>query len=570
MEIINFLGLAILLFLVLGLRDRVATLEWKLKEKVADSSLEPKPEPSQGVGADSVAAKIEAVSVPPTLNIFDRFINWLKEDWILKLGALILLIGFGWFASYAFLNNWIGPMGRIILGVLAGMLILALGWWRIHEYKHQGGVFLVLGSTTILLTLFAAREVYGFFTPLTALIGMFLSIVFVGVASVKFKVRSLAVASLILAAIAPYLINVPAPNYIGQFVYLLVVVLGIIWIVFFTSWRELNLAALAVVAWYSVPHITHSTIVDTNILLVLAYIFGVIFLITNIIGILRSKDTDLTVQLMTAIGTAFFLLAWTMSVGPEEWKSLMIAGWSALYLLGAFLTWELTKRREPFYIYFGASIILLAAALSIELSGQALIMAYTAEAIVATVVTYLTLNNIQRAQFTSMFLLVPSFLSLPSLTANNWDVGVFHQDFFTLLIIGLTWMGIGVFFTSIKARTEGGEKESSPPYYVIGSVFLYGLLWLSLHAALASDNIAVMIALFVYTVIGIACYVSGINNDKKGLKIYGGALIGAVVARLFLIDVWQMELTGRIVIFFMVGTLLVSTAFMGRKKSQIV
>ncbi|MBP7992065.1 MAG: DUF2339 domain-containing protein [Candidatus Magasanikbacteria bacterium] len=569
MEIINFLGLAVLLFLVLGLRDRVSTLEWKLKEKGAGTNSKQN-EPTQDVVTRSVTEEIHVSTTPSVPNIFDRFFNWLKEDWILKLGALILLIGFGWFASYAFLNNWIGPMGRIILGVLAGLGILVLGWWRIHKYVHQGGIFLVLGSTTILLTLFAAREVYNFFTPLTALIGMFLSIVFVGVSSVKFKVRSLALASLLLAAIAPYLINVPAPNYIGQFVYLLVVVLGIIWIVFFTSWRELNLAALAVVAWYSLPHITHSVIANTNILLVLAYIFGVIFLITNIIGILRSKDKDLTVQLMTAIGTAVFLLVWTVNVGAEEWKSLMIAGWSALYLLGAFLTWELTKRREAFYIYFGASIILLAAALSVELSGHALIMAYTAEAIVATVVTYLTLNDIQRAQVASMFLLVPSFLSLKSFTSNNWDLGVFHQDFFTILIIGLAWIGLGVFFTSIKARTEGAEKESGPPYYVFGSVFLYALLWLSLHAALASDSVAVMIALFVYTVIGIGSYVSGINNDEKGLKIYGGALIGLVVARLFLIDVWQMELTGRIIVFFMVGTLLVSTAFMGRKTRQIL
>ncbi|MDX1607856.1 MAG: hypothetical protein R3251_01475, partial [Candidatus Spechtbacterales bacterium] len=27
------------------------------------------------------------------------FVNWLKEDWLLKLGAFLLLIGFGWFVK---------------------------------------------------------------------------------------------------------------------------------------------------------------------------------------------------------------------------------------------------------------------------------------------------------------------------------------------------------------------------------------------------------------------------------------------------------------------------------------
>lgn len=565
MEIINFLGLVVLLFLVLGLRDRVRSLEWRLKQSDEVA-------PEEKTKIETVAVQNQDVPNEQTISTsyfpstFDRFIDWLKDDWILKLGALILLIGFGWFASYAFLNNWIGPMGRIILGIGAGLAILGFGWWRTYKFPHQGSVFLVLGSTTVLLTLFAAREVYNFFTPFTALLGMFLSTILVGVASVKFKVRSLAVISLVFAGIAPFLTNSPAPNYVGLFVYLFVVVLGVIWIVLFTGWRELNLAALSLVALYSLPHLAHLVEANTNVLLVLAYLFGLLFLITNIIGILRTKDKNVSVQLVSAIGTAIFLYAWTVQVGPAEWQSLIIGGWSVLYVLSAFLTWELTKRREPFYIYFGAGIVLLAAALAIELDGQALIMAYAAEAVVSTVITYLTLHDLRRAQVVSMFLLVPSFLSLESFGSPNWDLGVFHQDFFTILIIGLTWIGLGVFFTSVKARNEGLEKESSPPYYVFGSVFLYALLWLSLHAALVNDNIAVMIALFVYTVIGIASYVSGINTDKKGLKMYGGVLIGAVVARLFLIDVWQMELTGRIIVFFMVGTLLVSTAFMGRKK----
>jgi len=39
-------------------------------------------------------------------------INWLKTDWPMKLGALMLLIGIGWATTYAFMNNLIGPYGK--------------------------------------------------------------------------------------------------------------------------------------------------------------------------------------------------------------------------------------------------------------------------------------------------------------------------------------------------------------------------------------------------------------------------------------------------------------------------
>ncbi len=74
----------------------------------------------------------------PSNNFSNQLISWVKEDWLLKLGALLLLIGFGWLVSYAFANNWIGPMGRITLGIMAGAVFILLGYWRIQKFIHQG------------------------------------------------------------------------------------------------------------------------------------------------------------------------------------------------------------------------------------------------------------------------------------------------------------------------------------------------------------------------------------------------------------------------------------------------
>ncbi|MDD4358630.1 MAG: DUF2339 domain-containing protein, partial [Candidatus Pacebacteria bacterium] len=135
----------------------------------------------------------------------NTFWNWLKENWIMKLGALLLLIGFGWLATYAFMNNWIGPAGRIFLGMIAGVTFLIIGTMVIRKHQNQGEVFLALGSATVMITTYAARVFYDFFDPFSSLSIMFLSIVFVIFVGVKYKSKYLPIISLIFAGLAPLL-----------------------------------------------------------------------------------------------------------------------------------------------------------------------------------------------------------------------------------------------------------------------------------------------------------------------------------------------------------------------------
>ena len=67
---------------------------------------------------------------------------------------------------------------------------------------------------------------------------------------------------------------------------------------------------------------------------------------------------------------------------------------------------------------------------------------------------------------------------------------------------------------------------------ITGSVYFYILLWLSLRAALPNNDTAVMISLTIYTIIGLVSYFYGLANNQKTTRLYGGILVGLVVARL--------------------------------------
>ncbi len=585
MEVVSFIVSIVVLFFVISLKKRVRHLE----DLVISRGIAKREEVLYGAAAapDEIPSSSRIPSMPEPVSVaqsakpahpssFDSFVVWMREDWLMKLGALLLLIGFGWLVRYAFLNNWIGPAGRITLGIAAGVLFLLVGWKRIQTFTHQGSIFLALGSGVVLLSIFAARFLYDFFTPFSALVIMFLSTAFVAVASVRFRVRSLSLVSLALAGAVPLLTNSPSPDYIGLFTYLLVVVAGTLWIVAVTGWRILTPAALVLVVLYSMPHLVPGFgffAKDRDVLLLFAYAFTGIFFISNTASIIRSAVKDIQTDTITAAGIGLFLLAWITQAAPAEWQSLLMAAWMVVFSAGAFLVFKATQQRSPFFAYAGVSVALLAAATAAELEGASLTIAYTLESALVALVIHEILGDIKAALRSIVLLAGPAVLSLQSFAAREWADTILHEHFFVILLFAVVSGGLGMFFGSkIWARdnhTVKNEEEFavSAALVVVGSMYAYALLWLSLHAGFLNDDTAVMAALAIYTIIGIACYFSRAALQTDAIRMYGGALLGFVVGRLLIVDVWEMAIAGRIITFFLIGTLLISTAFLWRKKT---
>lgn len=571
------LGL-ILFWMVLDLRNRVGKLEQKIEGSETKTEKQP---PKKGKSESKSFKKEEPKEPSPTEqpptpahtepSPIRKIIQWIKKDWILKIGALFLLIGFGWLATYAFLNNWIGPKGRIAFGIISGTLILILGWKRIENYLHQGGIFLVLGSTVNLITIFAARGIYGFFTPLSALFVIFLSTSFVALASIKYKSRVLSLISLALAGAAPLFTNPPTPyNYTALFAYLFIVVLGTVWVVTLTKQKGLTLAALIMVSIYSIPHLLSQSEIAAN-LLPFAYAFAGLFFITNILSFLKLKQDKMKVSLVTAAGNGLFLLSWIVAVVQKEWQSLTISAWMVVFTVGAFLIFKATKKRKPFYVYAGIGIVMLAAATSAELSGPTLTIAYTVEAGIITFLSYQLFHKIHTVKTTGLLLLGPVLLSLKSITSRAWGGGIIHGDFFVLSTLAVTLIALGLYFWR---EWKKSKKTKASQFYTTllttGTIYIYVLLWLSLHASLPSPDIATMISLIIYTVVGLITYFFAIFRKMQALRAYGSMLLIFVVGRLLLIDIWEMQLTGRIITFFLIGILFVSTAFLSQRKNRSI
>jgi Predicted membrane protein (DUF2339) len=497
-----------------------------------------------------------------------RFIAWVRIDFMMKLGAFLILCAFGWFVSYAFMNDLIGEAGRIALGLIAGSVFLVLGYVRSRTYLHQGSILAVLGSGTILLTVYAAREFYGFFTPFSSLLIMFLAVAFVAFMSVRYERRSLALASLILATMAPFFTNNPYPDVVERFTYLLVIVFGSLWVVYLRGWSTVTLGALVMVFLHGLPYLNlYGMGGDADIVLLFTFVFGAVFFVANLLGLIANENDENRIpHLLIAVGTGLYLMLWIATAADPEWRSLLYVAWMLVFSVGSFIVYRFIERPEAFYIYGGTSIALLAAATAEELTGPALTIAFTFEVAALVLIASSVLKNFRVAGNLAWLFLVPIMLSLGSIFSSAWRGGIFHSDFFVLVTLMFALAVSG------QALLEGRKKEPSDhadmgtSLIVISGVFGIVFIWLVLHAgSILSYETATLFTLVIYTVFGLVCFNEARATGIQAWKYAGGALIALVLARLLFVEVWNMDLAGRIITFFVIGILFLSTALMGKK-----
>ena len=428
---------------------------------------------------------------------------------------------------------------------------------------------MALGSAILLLTIFAGQAYYQMFVPAVALTIMFLSTAFVALQSVKNNSLSLSLSGLVLAVLAPLFSGDLGGPYM-TFNYLLVVTLGAIWIVAIKkNWGAIILANLVAVFFYSLPIISsYSDRTNNSGLINYAYIFTLIFFLNSLVNIWRSREGNLKAFLWTAVINSIFVLTWIMSFAAPEWQSLIVALWMVIFAIGAFVLFAEVKIPTVFYVYSGVAVMFLAVATALELNGSALTLAYIIEGALIPIIIRLITKDLRVMIKTSLILIAPAILAAGNLLEYFDSREVMNKEFFVVLFMVAALMIVGSIIGNYR-KIESIDTEADSFLLIVGSVFAYGLIWAFISNLLSADPaVATAISLIIFTVIGLVKYFYGIIVSSKILKTYGAILLGLVVARLILVDVWSMTMGAKIFVFIMIGVLLISTAFISRRIKQ--
>ncbi len=182
----------------------------------------------------------------------DEWEALIGGNWLNRVGAIALILGLAFFLKYAFDNNWIKQGAQVGVGIVVGVILLALAH---RSYARGYAIFAqgLVGAGLAILYL-SAYASYNFYHLVP------LSIAFValgGVTAVAFS-QSLYYDSLAVAVLAtgggfltPFLLSSSGSQAVGVIAYVLILDLGIIGIVLRKkAW--LSLEVLSLVATYAV------------------------------------------------------------------------------------------------------------------------------------------------------------------------------------------------------------------------------------------------------------------------------------------------------------------------------
>ncbi|MDR3716154.1 MAG: DUF2339 domain-containing protein [Puia sp.] len=195
----------------------------------------------------------QSVPVPPVLQnahsepgFFERHPDlekFIGENLVSKIGIAILVLAIGFFVKYAIDNDWIGPIGRVGIGLLCGGILIALAHRMRNSYKAFSSVLVGGGLAILYFSVALAFHQYALFGQLVAFIIMLVITGFAVLLSLLYERQELAVIALVGGFASPFMASNGSGDYISLFLYLLILNTGLLVIAYFKAWRLLNLLA---------------------------------------------------------------------------------------------------------------------------------------------------------------------------------------------------------------------------------------------------------------------------------------------------------------------------------------
>ncbi|HEX7492565.1 MAG TPA: DUF2339 domain-containing protein [Candidatus Limnocylindrales bacterium] len=317
--------------------------------------------PVQAVGSDDLGFSLASFRDLES-RLTGRLLAWV--------GAAAVVLGSVFFLSLAFSRGWIGPEGRVAMGIAGGTIFVGAGAWLFGRRQEQlGHVMVAVGLGVVSLSLFAGTRFYSLYSPEAALTGSFAAAVVAAAIAVRVKSEAVAIYGLLAIAAAPPLMGAGANSVTIAFLSLTVV--GTTAIALVKSWRWLPPIAFAITAPQLVFWLSARPDASTAVVALAAYclLHAIAATADELVKPLEAKLEEEAAR----SASLFFLNSclavggglWVLSGSYAPWQGAYIAAVAlAHFAFGAYFVW---KRSDlyPFGVFINA-IGVAAVALAIE------------------------------------------------------------------------------------------------------------------------------------------------------------------------------------------------------------
>jgi uncharacterized membrane protein len=256
----------------------------------------PAPRPQPFSGSSNVPQPPPPPPPPPAPGFFEQHPDlekFIGENLISKIGIAILVLAIGFFVKYAIDNDWVGPVGRVGIGLLCGGILVGIAHWLRNSYKAFSSVLVGGGLAVFYFTIALAYHQYHLFGQTASFIIMLVITVFAVILSLLYDRQELAIIALVGGFATPFMVSSGSGDYKILFSYLLILNTGLLAIAYNKAWRLLNalafiFTALLFVSWlYSLPDTTTMAVFEGGF--IFATVFFILFLAINIANNIREN-----------------------------------------------------------------------------------------------------------------------------------------------------------------------------------------------------------------------------------------------------------------------------------------
>ncbi len=367
-------------------------------------------------------ANVPPVFVAPKPSWFRRFLDenpdlekFIGENLINKIGIAILVAGIGYFVRYAIAQEWIGEIGRVLIGMAAGGGLLAVAHRIRQRFAAFSSVLVAGGLSVLYFTIAIAFSDYKIFSQTAAFLIMVVITGFAIALSIAYNRVELAVMSLIGGFATPFMVSTGQGNYMVLFTYILILDVGMLVLSSFKKWPLVHWVAygftlLLFGSWLSTEVVKVSSVDSSGVDLpgmnvpappyLGAFVFGTIFYLLfaamNLFDRLRhdTRFSALDVSLFMS-NTAFYygagmsILAYVdRSDGPKgTWQgpftlALAVVNFAYAALLRRRNSTDTTPGVDTlFYLLIGLVITFASLTIPVQLDGNFITMFWALEAV---------------------------------------------------------------------------------------------------------------------------------------------------------------------------------------------
>jgi len=330
---------------------------------------------------------------PPAPGFFERHPDlekFIGENLVNKIGIAILVLAIGFFVKYAIDNDWIGPVGRVGIGILCGGILTGLAHRLRTNYKGFSSVLVGGGLAIFSFTIALAYHQFHLFNQLTSFIIMIVITVFAVMLSILYNRQELAIIALVGGFAAPFMVSNGNGDYQTLFSYLLVLNTGLLVIAYNKAWRLLNLLSFIFTlilfgAWIvTIPD--NATAVTYRNGLLFATAFYLLFFIINIANNIKENKRFIASDFgILLLNTSLYFAAglyFISAMHADNYRGLFSAAMGIFNLSASYLLFRKQQAdKNILYLLIGITLTFVSLTAPLQLHGNYITLFWASETV---------------------------------------------------------------------------------------------------------------------------------------------------------------------------------------------